>query len=514
VGGTGDLTPKILLQQKNGKFIQKEIPHLTGDDARRPENMGILLFDADNDGDLDLYFANGSNEFPANTINYQDRLYINDGKGNFSYNKDALPQNFTSKSCVKAIDFDNDGDLDLFVGGRVHPGKYPEPVSSSIFRNDSKHGSVQFTDITSTVAKGLQGIGLICDALWTDFDNDGWTDLITLGEWMPIKFFKNDHGILKNIPSSLDSARGWWNSLTAGDYDNDGDIDYIAGNLGENSFYRGSNEHPITVYGKDFDNNNGYDIITTLFLKDEDGKLKEFPAQTRDDVVDELPVLKKKFLTYKEFAKAGINDIIKTDSIKDMLVLKANYFKSAFIKNMGQGKFEMRALPDIAQIAPLYGMVTDDFNHDGNLDVAIVGNDHGTEVSVGRYDALNGLVMLGDGKGNFSPQSILQSGLFVPGDAKALVKLMGANNSYLLAASQNKGPLKLFKNKLPQNNIKFNADDKAVIIHLKNGAVRKEELYYNTSFLSQSSRFLSLNNTIASIEITNTKGEKRTIKNN
>lgn len=509
VGGTGDFAPQILLQQPDGKFIQKAFPSLTGVNGRRPENMGILLFDVDNDGDNDVYFANGSNEFAAGSKNYQDRLYINDGKANFTYNEAALPENYTSKSCVKATDFDNDGDLDLFVGGRVYPSKYPEPVSSFIFRNDSKAGKIQFTDVTAPVAKGLQNIGLVCDALWTDFDNDGFTDLIVAGEWMPLRFFKNDHGVLKNISAPTDKNKGWWNSITAGDFDNDGDIDYIAGNLGENSFYRGSAEHPITIYGKDFDNNNGYDIITSLYLKDEEGKLKEFPAQTRDDVVDELPALKKKFLTYKEFAQADINAIIKKDSIKNMLVLQADYFKSVFIKNLGNGKFEMHPLPPVAQIAPIYGMVADDFNHDGNLDVALVGNDYGTEVSIGRYDAMNGLILLGNGKGNFTPQTILQSGFFVPADAKALVKLTGANNNYLLAASQNKGPLKLFKNKLPQKIIRLNNNDKFVLYHLKSGATRREELYFNTSFLSQSSRFISLNSSVNYAEVVNSKGVKR-----
>ena len=305
VGGTGDFSAKILLQQPDGKFIQKDLPAISGSDVRKPENMGILLFDADNDGDLDLYFANGSNEFAANTKNYQDRLYINDGKGNFSFDGNALPQNFTSKSCVKAIDFDNDGDLDLFVGGRVYPGKYPQPVSSFIYRNDSKPGSIKFTDVTASVAKDLQNIGMVCDAIWTDFDNDGWTDLVIAGEWMPLTFFKNDHGILKNITSQtgISKETGWWNSIVAGDFDNDGDIDFIIGNLGENSFYRGNDEYPVSIYGKDFDKNGKYDIVTTVYLKDQNGKLKEFPAQTRDDIVSQLPGLKRNFLLIRNLVK-------------------------------------------------------------------------------------------------------------------------------------------------------------------------------------------------------------------
>ncbi|HEY6978281.1 MAG TPA: VCBS repeat-containing protein [Chitinophagaceae bacterium] len=513
IGGTGDFPVKFLLQQPNGKFIEKNLPFVEAHDARRPENEGVLLFDADNDGDPDLYLTSGSDEFPPDTKNYQDRFFENDGTGNFTFRESALPVNYTSKSCIKAVDFDNDGDLDLFIGGRVIPGRYPEAVSSFIYRNDSKKGEIKFTDVTASVAPGLQNVGLTCDAIWTDFDNDGWKDLILAGEWMPVTFFKNVNGRLQDVTGStgLDSFKGWWNSIAAGDFDNDGDIDYVAGNLGSNSYYRASEQHPVRIYAGDFAHNNSYVAIPSLYLPDEKGNKEEFPAQTRDDIVDPLPALKKKFLTYKEFGKAGIGQLLDEKDFKTAYKLEANYMQSVYMENLGNGKFKMHALPVDAQLAPVYGMVIDDFNGDGNLDIAAVGNDYGTEVSVGRYDAMNGLIMLGNGRGNFACETILQSGLFIPGNAKAVVKLIGNKNNYLLAASQNKDVLKVYRKRNNGPLVQLLPTDVYAVVYLKNGTKRKEEIYHGTSFLSQSSLFIPINNKISAVEIINNKGEKRRV---
>lgn len=510
IGGTGNYQGKFLLQQSNGSFSMKDLPKKDWKDSRNPENMGILFFDADGDNDLDVYFANGSNEFKEQSRNYADLLLVNDGKGNMRWDTLAIPYNLNSKSCVKASDYDNDGDLDLFIGGRVLPGKYPEPVSSFIYRNDSEGGTVKFTDVTKKVAPGLDKLGMVCDALWTDFDNDGNTDIVIAGEWMPITFFRNENGVFKNVTASsgISSSIGWWNSIVAGDFDNDGDIDYVVGNLGANAYLRASDQFPLTLYANDFDNNNYTDLVPTIYLPDETGKMQEYPAHTRDDVMEQLPALKKKYLTYKDFAKANVQMIFGS-KLDSSLKLQANYLQSVLIRNDGKGKFAFSSLPSAFQVAPIYAMVAEDFNNDGILDIAATGNDFSNEVANGRYDALNGIVAIGDGKGGFKPLSIAQSGLFIPGDGKALISLRGAGNTYLLASSENRGPLKLFRSNTEGRNISIGKNDRYILFELENGTKRRQEIYFGQSFLSQSSSFVRISNAVRSAVVVNKQGEER-----
>lgn len=395
-----------------------------------------------------MYIACGSNEAAPGTPAYQDKLLINDGKGNFTIDTSAIPLNNTSKSCVRAADFDKDGDLDLFIGGRCLPWNYPLSVSSILLRNDSRDGKAKFTDVTNAVAPVLMNVGMICDAVWSDYDNDGWIDLILAGEWMPVKFFKNDHGKFTDITgaSDINDKSGWWNSITKGDFDNDGDEDYIACNLGENSFYKASDKYPVSIYAKDFYKQGTTQCVVTLYLKESaDGEMKEFTAHNRDDVADQLPFIKKRFLTYADFGKASFDKLFTAEELRNSVKYTSNYFMSSYIRNNGNGNFSIEPLPSIAQFSVLNSMIADDFDKDGNLDLCINTNDFGTDPANGRYDALNGLVLKGDGKGNFHPLSIVQSGIYIPGNGKALAKLKSTNGNYLLVASQNKAELKIFQ---------------------------------------------------------------------
>jgi hypothetical protein len=279
--------------------------------------------------------------------------------------------------------------------------------------------------------------------------------------------------------------------------------------MGENSFYKGNEQFPISIYAKDFDKNGVTECISTKYIKDKEGVVREYPTHVRDNVVDQMPFIKKRFLTYKSFAEASIDQLFTSEEKKDMLVLKASNFKSIYLENKGGGGFEMHPLPKEAQTAPLNGMVVDDFDGDGNLDIVINGNDYGTEVSVGRYDAFDGLVLKGDGKGNFSSLSILESGIFIPGNGKSLVKVSGASGNYLLAASQNKGPLKIFGLKRSSSMIPLQQADIAVLVRYKNGKTQKREIQYGSSFLSQQGRFLLVDPNVISVKVINSKGDSR-----
>lgn len=510
IGGSNYRKGKFLMQNKNGRFEQKDLLPST-DTLKTEEDAGALLIDVDNDKDLDLYIVSGGAEFPVKSVSYQDRLYINE-KGSFKQNTTALPQISKSGSCVKAADFDKDGDLDLFIGGRVIPESYPKVTSSYIFRNDSQGNNVKFTDVTKLQAPELQNIGLVCDALWTDFDNDGWLDLALAGEWMPIKFLKNNQGkSFTSQKTDLDNQFGWWNSLAGGDFDNDGDIDYLAGNLGLNSLNRANDMEPVKIYGKDFNNDGLYDAIPTTFYKGEDGQKYEYPYHVREDMIKQLITTRAKYPDFATYAKAKITDMFTPEELNGADVFKANYLANSYIENLGGGKFKMSPLPILAQTAPIFGMQLDDVDNDGLLDATILGNDYGTELTNGRYDAMTGIILKNNGKG-FDIINSSESNFYVPFNAKALVKVSAANGQSLLFASQNRGSLLAFKPKTITKNLAIESNDLYALVTTKNGKTRKEEFYFGQSFYSAGSRSVSVSDQVIKTIIVDHNGAKREIK--
>jgi len=349
--------------------------------------------------------------------------------------------------------------------------------------------------------------------LFTDFDGDGQTDLIVVGEWMPVSFFRNVNGKFQNVTAALgmDSQSGWWNSIVAGDFRNTGRMDYIVGNLGLNSLYQASDSFPVYMTAKDFDNNGKYSGIPSLFLPDQKGVKREFPAQGRDDITRQLNSLKKRFNNYKKYAVATMDDLLTPEQRKGATRLKANMLQSSYLRNEGNGKFTMIPLPKEAQFSAINGMIVDDFDGDGNLDLLMSGNDYSTSVGIGQYDAFYGLLLTGDGMGAFKPLSILQSGVCIPGDGKALVKLTGAKGKYLVAASQHRGDLKLFELNKKQRTVAVDPGDRFALLRFTNGKTQKQELNQGSSFLSQSASFLSLGDLVSSVQITNSKGTVRNI---
>ncbi len=515
-GGSFYYPAQFFLQEPGGKFVQKTDLIAGSQTApKKVEDLGVLLFDADNDGDNDLYIAGGGYEAASGSNSYRDRFYLNDGKGNFLPDTTAFPVNLISKSCVRAADYDNDGDLDLLIAGRVDPGNYPKAVSSIIYRNDSKKDRVKFTDVTGSVAKSLLNLGMVCDALFTDFDNDGRIDIILAVEWQSLKFLKNKQGAFEDVTaaSGLQGQTGWWNSLAAGDFDNDGDMDYIAGNLGTNSFYQASEKYPVKITANDFDKNGNYDALISVFLPESAKKRarKEYSAHLRDDFISQLTPARKQFPNYKTFAYATLDDLIANFDQDNILRMQAVNLKSAFIRNDGNGKFTLLPLPEQAQFSIINGMAVEDFDGDGNLDAVLNANDYGTDISIGRYDAMNGLFLKGDGKGNFTPLTILESGIYIPGNGKALAMVQSSGNKCLLAAGQNKGPLKIFELKKSDSILRFLPDDISATVKYRNGKVQKREINYGASFLSQSARFIIVNKNMVSIEVVDNKGRKRII---
>lgn len=510
IGASAQNDATIFLQTPKQTFTRKNI-NLKSEYRKSEEDLATLLFDVEGDGDLDLYIARGSAQQQAGWEYYQDVLYLNDGKGNFSLAAEALPKENACNQAAKAADFDGDGDLDLLVTGRVKPLQYPRSDPGFLLRNDSKAGVVKFTDVTAEVCPELSSAGLISDALWTDFDNDRHPDILLAGEWMPLVFLRNENGKFRNISanSGVADQLGWWTSLAAADFDNDGDMDYIAGNYGENTYFKCTAAEPMHLYAKDFDGNGVYDPFLTCYWQDSLGRRREYIYHTRDDVLRQLIPVRKKFNTYGAFGEATLQDVFSKKELEGAQILSANYMSSAYVENLGAGKFRLLRLPAAAQMAPVFGILPLDFDADGLLDIVMIGNDFGMELLQGRADAFNGLLLKNTGNGQFSAINMTQSGIMIPGDGRALAQIMLSDGRALLLATQNTGPLLSFA--VPETAGKMLALEPGETwaeVQFSDGRRRRCEFFRGSGFLSQNSHALYLPQGAYKILLFDSKGQQ------
>lgn len=433
IGGSHGHSPRLFFQDENGNFNEGTFPS----EEAPYEDTGSLLFDFDGDKDLDLYIVSGGSEFEEDSPMYQDRMFINDGSGNYSRIA-VLPKIHSSGSCVVGEDYDKDGDIDLFVGGRYKPGSYPFSPRSFLLENTGN----EFVDITGQVGE-LSNIGMVTSALWSDYDNDGWMDLLLVGEWMPLTIFKNEKGILeKQAVNSLSYSSGCWNVIREGDFDGDGDLDYIAGNLGTNQDYQASKERPFILYADDFDQNGKVDPIFAHYMKDKvDGSYQLFPLHGRDDIVNQIVAYKKIFRTYNAYSQATIHEVL-TDRMTQHANKYVSFtFHSSLFENREEGSFNIIELPQEMQFAPINDIFVMDINGDEVLDVIAAGNQFHSEYTFGAHDASLGVCLLGNGQNRFKVLRPDESGLYLNQDVRSLRTVSSINGNRLLVVGVNSGKL-------------------------------------------------------------------------
>ena len=414
VGGGQDQAGALFLHDKSGGFVKKAQPAFEAD--KRSEDSDAAFFDANGDGYPDLYVCSGgyANYMQDDPL-LQDRLYLNDGKGNFRKRNNALPKMYSSKSCVRVTDFNGDGHPDLFVGARVVPGRYPETPQSYLLINDGKGN---FKDQITTIAPQLQRIGMVTDAAWVDLNGDKKQDLILVGEWMPLTVLINSNGKLSNKTKDYfdKGYSGWWNKLLVDDLNGDGKPDLVIGNQGLNTQCKASDKEPAEMYYKDFDDNGSVDPILCFYIHG-----KSYPYVTRDELLDQMSTMRTRFPDYKSYADATLKDIFTTEELKGAKYLKANYLKTAYFESGTDGRFHEKNLPLEAQFSPAYTITVLDHDQDGNKDLLLCGNISRARLRFGKNDANYGILLKGDGKGNFTyiPQYV--SGFKLKGDVRSVL---------------------------------------------------------------------------------------------
>lgn len=499
IGNGAETVGGTLFMQDNTGSIRKASSQPWRDNTKA-DNMGAIFFDLENDGDLDLYVASGGNHDAFYPNTYQHYVYINDGKGNFKTSKSPLNM---SASTVVGADYDNDGDIDLFVGGRALPRQYPKSSPSAILRNDNG----KLVDATAQILPELQSAGMVCSALWTDCNGDNKVDLIVTGEFMKINVYINQNGKLVNKTREfgLEESSGWWNSLSAGDFDNDGDIDYIVGNRGLNGYFRAKPSEPVRIYANDFDKNGTLDPILTYYVMGQ-----EYVHAELKDLASHMPTIQRNYAKYHEYAIQKPDQIFTKAQLQSSYKVEAKYFASVMLVNNNNKSFTIKELPTRAQLGPIYGTSVIDYNDDGNLDILVSGNSLSVQMEMGYEDALNGLVLQGDGKGGFTALISTQTGYETPYDAKSVSRLSGKGYELFLVGN-NLNFMQGIRLKTNAKTIQLSKNEYKAIITLANGKKQVIENSYGTGYLSQNSRTLRVTSSAKSAEVISFNGTSRTV---
>jgi hypothetical protein len=429
IGASAGQESILYLQNKEGHFLPSS--NQPWNNKKEPTNTDALFFDADGDGDPDLYLVSGGAEYIPGSKNYQDRFFENDGKGNFIQREDALPLETISSACARTADIDQDGLPDIFIGGMYSPGQFPLAPESFILKNKTKAGKIKFEKDTVGVISSFARMGMVTDASWVDINKDGWMDLIVAGQFMPVRLFVNEKGILKDQSDNygLSKTNGWWRRILADDFDNDGDIDFIIGNIGLNSSFKASEQEPLSItYGSFFSGN----VINPIMAYYNGGV--NYPWNTKDEIASQIPSIQKRFLHYSDFAKASLTDLLTSEQLQKSSTIEVKTLQSVYLRNNGNNTFSVIPLPGDAQLSALSGLVSMDINNDEKKDIILSGNLYPFRVQTGPLDASIGLVLQQDAQGSFIPLSYSQTGLFIDGDVRNMISIKTKKGYYLLAA--------------------------------------------------------------------------------
>jgi enediyne biosynthesis protein E4 len=429
IGASAGQESILYLQNKEGHFSPAS--NQPWNNKKEPTNTDALFFDADGDGDPDLYLVSGGADYIPGSKNYQDRFFENDGKGNFTELQDALPLETISGACARGADIDKDGLPDLFIGGMYSPGQFPVAPESFILKNKSKPGKIKFEKDANAGNNSFARMGMVTDAAWVDINKDGWMDLIVAGQFMPVRLFINEKGILKEQTDNygLGKTNGWWRRILADDFDNDGDIDFIIGNIGMNSPFKANEQEPLSItYGSFFSAN----VINPIMAYYNGGV--NYPWNTKDEIASQIPSIQKKFLHYSDYAKASLTDLLTNEQLKRASTINVKTLQSIYLRNNGNNTFSVIALPGDAQLSALNGLVSMDINGDGKKDIILGGNLYPFRVQTGPLDASIGLVLQQDSQGSFSPLPYSQTGLYMDGDIRNMITIKTKKGYYLLAA--------------------------------------------------------------------------------